>query len=298
MKKIFGILVITLLITITTLPVLGTICNAGITNGDQLHQSQIVDDTYYILYKDHDKAQSFTPSFEILTRVELKIDKMLLVGTSWIHVYIRSNIDGSNLALKSLETDDISPGLAWLEFDFFDIEVTPGNTYFIVAKATWNQMDPCNIKIHRSNQDEYASGDAWVYTDAFGWSKTTVDLCFKTYGKAANNPPTIQTCRYEKNSDELVVSATDYDGDQIRYGVSWDNDNIIDYWTAMYNSGVEARISCNGRTGTVGVIAEDENGAQSDWASIKTKNKAISIPFLEFFENHFQTFRIFQNILK
>ena len=97
-----------------------------------------------------------------------------------------------------------------------------------------------------------------------------------------NNPPNKPTARYDQAKDELVVSTTDPDGDKVKYGVSWDNDGNVDKWTELHDSGEESRINCEGRKGTVGVIAEDEYGAQSDWVSVKPKNKPyLNTPFLE-----------------
>jgi len=111
----------------------------------------------------------------------------------------------------------------------------------------------------------------------------------------ANNAPNKPTCRYDKDNNEIVVSTTDVDGDQIRFGVSWDNDGNIDEWTGYYNSGDDAEIDCGERKGTAGVIAEDENGAQGPWNSVDVNSKAKSHPILakllELFPNAFPILR-------
>jgi len=110
-----------------------------------------------------------------------------------------------------------------------------------------------------------------------------------------NNAPNKPTCRYDKNNNELVVTSTDPDGDQIRFGVSWDNDGNVDEWTGYYNSNDEVEIDCGDHKGTAGVIAEDENGAQSPWNSVDIKSKAKSYPILakllELFPNAFPMLR-------
>ena len=110
-----------------------------------------------------------------------------------------------------------------------------------------------------------------------------------------NNAPNKPTCRYDKDNNELVVSTTDVDGDQIRFGVSWDNDRNVDEWTGYYNSNDEVEIDCGDHKGTAGVIAEDENGAQSPWNSVDIKSKAKSYPILakllELFPNAFPMLR-------
>ena len=92
---------------------------------------------------------------------------------------------------------------------------------------------------------------------------------------ATGVPPTNPTCTYDKKADELTVSSTDADGDQIRYGVSWNNTQTVNKWTTFSNSGVAVKIDCGGRKGTVGVIAEDAKGLQSGWVSVKSKDKSV-----------------------
>jgi len=114
-----------------------------------------------------------------------------------------------------------------------------------------------------------------------------------------NQPPDKPTCTYNKIRDKLVVTATDPDEDQVSYGVSWNNTGNVDEWTALFNSGSTISIDCNGRKGTVGVIAEDVYGAQSSWVSIKSKEKSIEhLMFYLFFGKIFQRFPFFEKILK
>ena len=106
-----------------------------------------------------------------------------------------------------------------------------------------------------------------------------------------NNPPNRPTCIYQKRNDEVVVCTTDPDGHKVRYGVSWENDKTINEWTAFHNSGKNVKIDCNGRTGIIGVIAEDEYGAQSAWVSAESKTKQyINTPFPRFLEQHLYLF--------
>jgi hypothetical protein len=114
---------------------------------------------------------------------------------------------------------------------------------------------------------------------------------------STGDPPTNPTCTYDERADELTATSTDADGDQIRYGVSWGNDQNIDKWTDFYNSGESAIIDCEGNNGTVGVIAEDSTGKQSDWISITPKTKSTGYnPILsDLFQMIYQ---ILQKILK
>jgi len=112
-------------------------------------------------------------------------------------------------------------------------------------------------------------------------------------------PPNKPACSYDSISDKLSITATDPDGDQVRYGVDWDKDWTVDQWTTLVPSGTQQSISCGGRKDTVGVIAEDEHGAQSDWASVTPKNKPyINTPFLNFLEQHPYMFPLLRQLFR
>ncbi len=115
--------------------------------------------------------------------------------------------------------------------------------------------------------------------------------------KCKNQPPNKPTCSYDRSSDELVVTATDPDENQVKYGIDWDKDENVDQWTALVDSGTEQRIDCGGKKGTVGVIAEDEHGAQSEIVSVTAKSKQyISRPF-DFLQNYPRLLEILKCIL-
>jgi len=69
------------------------------------------------------------------------------------------------------------------------------------------------------------------------------------------------------------TSATDPDGDNVRYGWDWNGDGTVDEWTGLYSSGTTVSTSHTWTTaGTynVKVKAEDSNGSQSGFSSAKT----------------------------
>jgi len=83
------------------------------------------------------------------------------------------------------------------------------------------------------------------------------------------------TCVYDKTTDEICLLSIDPDNDQIRYGISWDNNQNVDNWTDYFNSSLEVRIDCDNHKDTVGVIAEDEYGGESVWVSVTSKSRII-----------------------
>lgn len=253
--------------------------------------------------EDFRMAQSFKPTLNMITRVELFL---YLVGTPGkLEISIRSELSGPDLTTITIDGTDISGSQEhWAEFDFPDIGVEPEQTYYII----WSTIDTDSTNYFVwcfGDYNPYDRGDAYTYSPTAGWqinegttNHPDIDFCFKTYG-VHNEPPNLQTCRYDKNSDELIISASDIEGDKIRYGVSWNNDENVDEWTILYGSSVEVRINCNGRTGTVGVIAEDEHGAKSNWVSVKSKAKTyINIQYNRLFDQYSLLFSLLRQIIK
>ncbi len=113
-----------------------------------------------------------------------------------------------------------------------------------------------------------------------------------------NNSPEKPTCTFDKKTMEMTVYSTDIDGDQIRYGVDWDNDFNVDEWTEFVDSGIEQKLDCEDKEGIVSVITEDEFGARSDWVTVKIKNKIIEHTILSWLlEKLVYFFPLFEKII-
>jgi hypothetical protein len=160
-----------------------------------------------------------------------------------------------------------------------------GNLYLVGSDdygVTWSTPEQINdmegtVVAEENCIDVHSAGIVWVD------NRNEALNIFYAQLPGSGSPPSNPTVAYNKENDELTVSATDPDGDQIRYGVSWGNNQTVDKWTGFYNSGEEATIDCEGHEGTVGVIAEDSTGLQSGWVSVTPKNKVIIWSFLEKF---------------
>jgi len=96
--------------------------------GDELDQYQTNYDEYctapigYFPYNttwNVSIAQSFTPTKEILTRVELYVGKNVTAYIPYV-LAIRDNLTGENLTLASVNPDEfmVFPNISWIEFDF------------------------------------------------------------------------------------------------------------------------------------------------------------------------------------
>ena len=159
---------------------------------DELDQYQTIQDTSIIMGSGEGLnisiAQSFRPQKEILTRIELLIGRD--IDHPAVNPYvcvIRKSLSGENLAIASINPDDIPIGtFEWKEFDFEDIQVTTGDIYYIVSytpyiESTCLYLWGCSLSNSYQYGQVYASDDGWNT-----WESTSdVDTCFKTYGTYA-----------------------------------------------------------------------------------------------------------------
>ena len=85
-------------------------------------------------------AQSFAPTQSTLSKVELEL--IAKGNVQPITVSIRKNLTGPDLAQTSVligPMDIYRPILNWTTFDFPDIQVTPGDTYYIVCHPIYSE---------------------------------------------------------------------------------------------------------------------------------------------------------------
>jgi len=157
-------------------------------------------------------AQSFIPTKEVLTKVELYICKNETAVYPY-NVSIRKDLTGENLVLSSVNPENINNldstnstlNMTWVEFNFNDILVDIDETYYIVSN-TKNMTDNWYIWGRNNDSSSYEYGEAYMSIDeGQTWSnqsktipkskpkmiKTVVDgnnqsdMCFKTYGRDA-----------------------------------------------------------------------------------------------------------------
>ncbi len=171
-------------------------------------------------------AQSFIPTKEILTRVMLYAGKNVTVSRPYV-LAIRDNLTGENLALVNVGPGEfmVIPNLSWIEFDFSDIIINIGETYYIIS-YTSNITD--NTYVWGANcSDIYPNGTAHVSMDGGNiWEDAPqADLCFMTYGRD-NQPPTApningQTSGKAGKEYEYTITGSDPDGDELYVTIDW-----------------------------------------------------------------------------
>ena len=148
---------------------------------EELDQKQTTYTYDFVAYGSRWGAQSFKPTLDTLTRVELFVGKT--GSPNNMIVSIRDNPYGNDLTGVSVPAGNIPTSSGWVSFDFPDLSVTSGSTYYIIARTGGSSYSQC-YKIGFSLGNPYALGSLWYSGNAgSNWIKYTMyDFCFRTYG--------------------------------------------------------------------------------------------------------------------
>ena len=145
-------------------------------------------------------AQSFIPTQNVLSKVELEAIVSLVYSEEPgpLHVSIRNNLTGEDLtsviAMPMQIDNHMMPFIVkfkWTMFDFPDIDVIPGQKYYIVCRfesdsiGTWTYAGVGCEHDQDYDGDPYPNGEAY-YSQNSGcsWKEflNIHDFCFITYG--------------------------------------------------------------------------------------------------------------------
>lgn len=170
-------------------------------------------------------AQSFTPTLKSLTRIELLIRKSGDDGG--VNVSIAKSLKGPTLTYKYIPIENISSNAKWIEFDFENIDIDPGEKYYII----WEKVRFDSISWSYSTGDRYYRGDSYKkedkdwedFVDYFGGSHP--DFCFRTYGFG----PLVNIT--SPNDEEIVEGEVSIQGD------SWGYDSQIEHVEVKIDDG-------------------------------------------------------------
>ena len=142
-------------------------------------------------------AQSFVPTKETLTGVELLLGRIGFIRSD-IKVTIRNDLNGEDLATATMPYNSVPliwrlfigfPD--WIYFDFPDISVLPGETYYITLYTDGGfGLKLSLLSSYRWsiswNPDSYLNGKGW-FSNVQGDNPTPwkiwdqpFDFCFKT----------------------------------------------------------------------------------------------------------------------
>jgi hypothetical protein len=165
------------------------------TDKYDVDQRQVKVDSYKNLNRTYDNinktywlAQSFTPSLNTLAKIELGL---LSDGDVEVTIAIRKELNGDDLVTSSVippihkwwEWDIFKWNIPdWVMFDFTDIELTPGEKYYIVCRCA---SDEWGVSWSCKNGDPYMNGSFYYSNDTGdSWmERHNFDANFVTYGK-------------------------------------------------------------------------------------------------------------------
>jgi len=272
-------------------------------------------------------AQSFIPAKEVITRVELFINKSITTTYPLI-VSIRKELKDEDLVSIDIDPDDVPTDFAWVNADFNDTHIKTGQTYYIVAltKNTtgnyyfwygnnttesypfgcfWYSIDDGNTWSNESSSSNQNNMVEWFYQHIkprFD-ENITWDTCFKTYGREnmAPSAPIIsgQTKGNTGTSYEYVFNAVDPDGDDVQYIIDWGDTKTIR--TDFNASGEDVKLSHSwSKKGTyiIKAKAEDIDGLVSPEATLKVKMPRIKISEFAFLKRFSNLFPVIQKLLE
>lgn len=138
----------------------------------------------YAIYKTFSQAQSFIPSYEVLTRIKLLLGRSGEVNFD-LHIYVIGEFGGESFVHVIIPKENIPEtlvdGWEWIEIDFEDIIVNVGETYYIVLMTS----SAYHYSWKTGFWTGYSNGDAWYHNEGDEtWTKDeSRDFCFETYGR-------------------------------------------------------------------------------------------------------------------
>ncbi len=249
-------------------------------------------------------AQSFIPSQNSLTKVSIKL---FTTGVP------PDNIEMTLSIRESLSGDDLTSASTfaaegYITFDFPDITVNPGETYYMVGRSENLSSSSDGYSWFYTKKDRYDRGTSYIAesSDSFIQNEDE-DMYFNTYWRdyAPTAPEVIGPSNGKAQKRyNYEFSATDPEQNDVYFFIDWGDGRTWD-WIGPYESGTTiSKTHQWARQGeyTIRVKAKDSYGVESDWS----EPFAISMPkskeplnlFLNFLENHPHLFPILQLLLQ
>jgi C1A family cysteine protease len=197
----------------------------------QLDQQQEKSGNIYLIYNSRWLSQSFTPTYDKLSNIELLLGKYGSPPNDVV-VSIRSSLTGSDLTSVVLSPNSIPDEEDWIEFDFNDIVVTPGNTYYIVVHTSSGSTSNCYIWSFGFSTP-YTNGVFHLsFNNGIFWLPFTLyDFCFRTFAPVTGPPVPLLTynpmsCNFgsmlEGETDSTVFEIWNSGAGTLTYSLSED----------------------------------------------------------------------------
>jgi len=172
------------------------------------------------------KAQSFKPTSSVISSIDVFVGREGNPGSDLV-LSIRNDIYGSDLTTLPIKPGGVSLDISWHRFDIDDLNVIPGNTYYIILKSEMGDTSNSYMwgygyyNIYKNGSLWYSSnnGDDW-------WKFDRYDFCFRTYTYSTGPPDNIAPDKPSQPSPEnnsidisvpiiLSVLVTDSDYDRL-----------------------------------------------------------------------------------
>ncbi len=147
-------------------------------------------------------------------------------------------------------------------------------TYSIASPPSHGTVTGSPPHVTYTPNPDYYGSDSFIFRvdDGFGgFDEGVVSISINPVPDAPSKP-SVDVSSYSAYEGETItfyVTATDNDGDKIRYGFDWNGDGSIDEWSGFFDSGEEMIIkhSWNEKgVYPVRVKAEDEQKYESEWS--------------------------------
>ena len=319
MQKNLLVIFICMLLIATALPALGITKNIKFQQYnasmlDEIDQQSTKSDKVYVIgASDRELAQSFQPTSPILTKVILRLKSTGIPEFYYYYVDIKSSPLSSALTTANIHRDEILTGTGYYEFDFPDISVTIGGTYYIIIRGVSDSPDSSKVYWWYGYPDPYDRGNAW-YESVAGWNylqegPDRCDYVFQTYGASENQPPNKPATPSGQTNGKRGLSysystyAIDPNDEQVYYWFDW-GDDTSSGWLGPHNSGDVCSVShvwSFSGTYQVKVKAKDTNDVESVWSDplsvTMPRCRTRNILFIKLFENFQEISPIIEKLL-
>ena len=173
-------------------------------------------------------AQSFKPSVQRLSKVELKLFKYGGVPDYELELYVREELQGDDLVTVTKEGSEVING--WNEFDFPDLQVEIDQTYYLVCEGDGGLGGDPIYCWYYSDTNPYNRGMVHIFNYDIWHSVSGSDCCFKTI--YTNDPPNLPSNPdpYDGETNVninaiLSWTCSDPDGDNLVYDVYFEADD-------------------------------------------------------------------------
>jgi len=256
-------------------------------------------------------AQSFKPATTPLVKIEL-YGKTYSFQDSYttpkpLQVRITKNAQGADLT--SILIEDLPTTQTWFTCDFEDVEVTPGDTYYIIidqegyGSFTWYGNYQFDYYPQGNAFSRLETAQSWVNLSMIG----NFDFCFRTYTYGENSPPNAPSIAGPSKGKPGVnhtysISALDDDNDDVYYIIDW-GDGHGAQELGPYDSGKEISVFhqwTSRATYEIQVKARDINsneGPETTHSISISRSKEITDLWQRFFQHHQHLYRILSFIL-